>query len=134
MFLPSRTSSQRSRAWRKRGCVTCVPACQNVPARSSRSPICRIFSSNSGVRSIPGTLTPRSALRLAGDLVFGEQLLLLEPTHLDLFGRGQGSAAFEELDGFVEAPMFCGQFFEDCLLGFSQRDLPAGAGISTIDP
>ena len=40
----SRTSSQRSSAWRSRGWVTAVPSCQNVPARSRRRPIARIFS------------------------------------------------------------------------------------------
>src|ERR1041384_1954310 len=105
----SRTSSQRSSAWRSRGCVTAVPSCQNVPARSRRRPIARIFSINSSVNIW-------TALGQARDAILGQQLLFLQPGDLDLLRGSQRASALEQLELFVETTMFLGQLFQDTLL------------------
>ena len=88
----SRTSSQRSSAWRSRAWVTGAPSCQNVPARSRRRPIARIFSISSGVSSMRRTLTSRSdARRAIRSLV--RSFCFLSRAISSLFGRRQRAAA-----------------------------------------
>src|SRR5262245_40599751 len=102
----SRTSSQRSSAWRSRGCVTAVPSCQNTPARSRRRPIARIFSIMASVST-----SGMASSRQSRDAVLGEQLLLLQPDDFDLFGGGEGAASLEHLQLFVESTVFLRQLF-----------------------
>src|SRR4051794_17426390 len=111
----SRTSSQPSSACRRRACVTGAPSCQNVPERSSRRPMARIFSICSGVNS------------KSCDPILREQLLLLQPAHLGLFGRGEGPALLEGAYELVEAAVFLGELCELCLLrslGLGQTEPP----------
>src|SRR5262245_43679701 len=110
MLRPSgSTSSQRSSAWRRRACVTSVPWCQNVPERSRRRPIARIFSISSGVSSIRGLC--RDLLQ-ASDSILRQELLLFQARDLGLFGGCQGAASFELFQLFVESSVFCGQLGE----------------------
>ena len=115
----SRTSSQRSSAWRSRGWVTAAPSCQNVPARSSRSPIARIFSISSGVSSIDWrqrsarrrrSATRRAIRSLVSSFCFLSRLI--STCSAGVRERRRSSM----LDLLVEAAMFGGQFSEESFL------------------
>src|ERR1700710_1432933 len=103
----SRTSSQRNSACRNRTWVTAAPSCQNVPSRSRRRPMARIFSIISGVSST----SPQ-----ASDAIFGQQLLLLQPRDLIAIGWRQRVPFLELLHLLVEAAVLCGQLFKDVLI------------------